>query len=201
MPNENEAKWYVLHTYSGYENKVATNIARLVENRGLEHLIFETKIPLEAVPESDEEETAEAVEEEVSYDEFDDEDKPKKPKKEKKKEEVKLFPSYVLVKMIMNDESWTIVRNIRGVTGFVGPESKPVALTEAEMASLGVEASKVKIDFAVGDSVTVVAGPLVGSMVTVKEIDADTGKIKVEAFFAGREAVVELSVSDVEPMA
>lgn len=200
MPNENEARWYVLHTYSGYENKVATNIARLVENRGLEHLIFETKIPLEPTSEAEEQIEEEVVEEAVSYDEFDDEYKPKKPKKEKKKEEAKLFPSYVLVKMIMNDESWTMVRNIRGVTGFVGPESKPVALTEAEMASLGVEASAVKIDFAVGDSVTVVAGPLVGSMVTVKEINTETGKIKVKAFFAGREADVELSVNDVEPL-
>ena len=199
MPTNETGNWYVLHTYSGYENKVATNIERLVENRGLGHLIFETKIPLE--PETDApEEEIEEVEEEVSYDEFDDE-KPKRPKKEKKKEELKLFPSYVLIRMIMNDESWTAVRNIRGVTGFVGPESKPVALTEAEMAALGVEAVKPELDFAVGDSVNVVGGPLVGSMVTVLEIDDNTGKIKVQAFFAGREIVAEMDSTDVEPIA
>ena len=199
MAKEEEGKWYVLHTYSGYENKVATNIARVVENRGLGHLIFETKIPLE--PESDTPvEEEEEEETEVSYFDDEDEDKPKKPKIEKKKEESKLFPSYVLVRMILNDESWAAVRNIRGVTGFVGPESKPVPLSDEEMAALGVESGTPEVDFAVGDSVTVVKGPLVGAMVTVKEIDLAKGTIKVQAFFAGRESTVEMAIDDVEPI-
>ena len=197
MAREEEGKWYVLHTYSGYENKVATNIQRVVENRGLGHLIFETKIPLE--PESDKP-VEEEEEAEVSYFDDEDDEKPKKPKRERKKEESKLFPSYVLVRMILNDESWAAVRNIRGVTGIVGPESKPVPLSDEEMAALGVESGTPDVDFAVGDSVTVVKGPFVGAMVTVKEIDLANGTIKAQAFFAGRESTVEMSIGDVEPI-
>ena len=121
------AKWYVVHTYSGYENKVATSIENAVENRKLHDLIQEVRVPTETVVEI---------------------------KDDKKREvERKLFPSYVLVKMIMTDDSWYVVRNIRGVTGFVGPGSKPVPLTDEEVARLGVDTGKVEVNFAVGDSV------------------------------------------------
>ena len=126
------AKWYVVHTYSGYENKVATSIENAVENRKLHDLIQEVRVPTETVVEI---------------------------KDDKKREvERKLFPSYVLVKMIMTDDSWYVVRNIRGVTGFVGPGSKPVPLTDEEVARLGVDTGKVEVNFAVGDSVSVVSG-------------------------------------------
>ena len=119
------AKWYVVHTYSGYENKVATSIENAVENRKLHDLIQEVRVPTETVVEI---------------------------KDDKKREvERKLFPSYVLVKMIMTDDSWYVVRNIRGVTGFVGPGSKPVPLTDEEVARLGVDSGKVEVNFAVGD--------------------------------------------------
>lgn len=128
------AKWYVVHTYSGYENKVATSIENAVENRKLHDLIQEVKVPTEMVTEI---------------------------KDDKKREvERKIFPSYVLVKMIMTDDSWYVVRNIRGVTGFVGPGSKPVPLTDEEVARLGVDTGKVEVNFAVGDSVSVIAGYL-----------------------------------------
>ena len=126
------AKWYVVHTYSGYENKVATSIENAVENRKLHDLIQEVRVPTETVVEI---------------------------KDDKKREvERKLFPSYVLVKMIMTDDSWYVVRNIRGVTGFVGLGSKPVPLTDEEVARLGVDTGKVEVNFAVGDSVSVVSG-------------------------------------------
>ena len=127
-----EAKWYVVHTYSGYENKVKQNIEKVVENRKLQELIPEVRIPVELVTEVKDNKTTEV--------------------------EKKLFPSYVLVKMILTDDSWYIVRNTRGVTGFVGPASKPVPLSDREVAALGVEAKKsavVEVSFKEGDSVTV----------------------------------------------
>lgn len=139
------AKWYVVHTYSGYENKVATSIENAVENRKLHDLIQEVRVPTETVVEI---------------------------KDDKKREvERKLFPSYVLVKMIMTDDSWYVVRNIRGVTGFVGPGSKPVPLTDEEVARLGVDTGKVEVNFAVGDSVSVVSGYLDGFIGTVEALD------------------------------
>ena len=139
------AKWYVVHTYSGYENKVATSIENAVENRKLHDLIQEIRVPTETVVEI---------------------------KDDKKREvERKLFPSYVLVKMIMTDDSWYVVRNIRGVTGFVGPGSKPVPLTDEEVARLGVDTGKVEVNFAVGDSVNVVSGYLDGFIGTVEALD------------------------------
>ena len=214
MPNE-QAQWYVIHTYSGYENKVASNIQRMVETRGLENLIFETKIPTEVLVDTEEdaeeyasyaEGSEEDEEDAVKYDDYvDDEDedgnaKRPKAKKARKPEEHKLFPSYVLIKMVMNDATWHIVRNIRGVTGFVGPGSKPVPLTEKEVEALGVEVHVKKPQYAVGDSVMVVSGFIAGSIARVEEINEQTGRIKVTANIGGRETVVEMDASEVEPI-
>ena len=177
-----EAKWYVVHTYSGYENKVADSIVNAVENRQLHHLITDVKIPTEMVVEI-------------------------KDDGQKVEKEQKLFPSYVFVKMIMTDDSWYVVRNTRGVTGFVGPGSKPVPLTPAEIKSLGItlpgtEAPKPVVQFAgkVGDQVMILSGAWEN---TVGEITAiNDGKqcltINVEMF--GRETPVELSFSEIKKM-
>ena len=215
MSNEAQALWYVVHTYSGYENKVAENIKRMVESRNLGDLIFETRIPTEIVVDTQEEaddylDPAEDDGEEVSEDDYfdgedeDDESGEAKKRKtmtqEKKPTEHKMFPSYVLVKMIMNDESWHVVRNIRGVTGFVGPGSKPVPLTDDEVSALGVDVRVRKPEYTVGDSVIVVAGFLAGSIATVKEIDEAAGRIKVAALINGKETNVDMSASEVEPL-
>ncbi len=215
MSNESQALWYVVHTYSGYENKVAENIGRMVESRNLGNLIFETRIPTEIVVDSQDEadDYLDSVTEQEDYSDddynFDDDDedgaKSKKKKKTARKAdkgptEHKMFPSYVLVKMIMNDESWHVVRNIRGVTGFVGPGSKPVPLTEDEVAALGVDVRVRQAAYGIGDSVIVVAGFLAGSIATVREIDAENGRIKVTALINGRETNVEMSASEVEPL-
>ncbi len=170
-----EAKWYVVHTYSGYENKVASNLATTVENRHLEDWIKEISVPTETVVEIG---------------------------KDNKKKEVerKLFPGYVLVKMVMTDDSWFVVRNIRGCTGFVGPNGKPVPLTEAEIASLGVEKKEIEIAYAVGDTVRIVAGPLEGFSGRVDEIDREQGKTRVTVSMFGRETPVELELGQAEPM-
>ena len=167
------AKWYVIHTYSGYEKKVETNIAKLIENRGLQEQIVDIKVPEETVvdPES---------------------------KKESKR---KLFPGYVFIKMIMSDDAWHDVKNIRGVTGFVGPESKPVALTEEELESMKLEVKPVKIDFAEGDTVKIIDGPLNGYMGKVMELKADIGKVKLSVdLFMGRETEVDLELHQVEAL-
>ena len=158
----NEALWYVVHTYSGYENKVATDLAKMVENRRLQDLICEIKVPTEMVPEI-------------------------KDGKEKMVER-KLFPGYVLVKMVMNDDTWYVVRNTRGCTGFVGPASKPVPLTAEEVEKMGVEAkAPLTVDFAVGDSVQITSGPLEGFMGVVEEITPETFKVKLKVnMFGGR---------------
>ncbi len=170
-----EAKWYVVHTYSGYENKVASNLATTVENRHLEDWIKEISVPTETVVEIG---------------------------KDNKKKEVerKLFPGYVLVKMVMTDDSWFVVRNIRGCTGFVGPNGKPVPLTEAEIASLGVEKKEIEIAYAVGDTVRIVAGPLEGFSGKVDEIDREQGKTRVTVSMFGRETPVELELGQAELM-
>lgn len=207
MSNE-MAQWYVIHTYSGYENKVAANIQKMIEMRGLENLIFETRIPTEVLVESEQEADEylknAAFEDETESTEDDEDDagseKAKKRKKDQKPVEHKLFPSYVLIKMIMNDETWHIVRNIRGVTGFVGPGSKPVPLTEKEVEALGVEVRVRKPSYAVGDSVMVVAGFIAGSVATVNEINEATGRIKITANIGGRETVVEMAANEVEPL-
>lgn len=164
-------KWYVVHTYSGYENKVAQNIEKAVENRHLNELIKEVKVPIEKVEEI---------------------------KDGKKKEiERKLYPSYVLVKMIMNDDTWYIVRNIRGVTGFVGPGSKPVPLSLKEVRALGVDDKKIEVDYKVGDTVKVTSGSLEGFSGQIKEIDIDNSKVAVEILILGRQTNVDLGLDQV----
>jgi len=167
-----EARWYVVHTYSGYENKVATNLEKIVENRSMQDLIQEIRIPTETVTEV----------------------------KDNKKREVerKLFPGYVLIKMVMTDETWFIVRNTRGCTGFVGPNGKPVPLTEDEVAALGVEKHEIVIDYAVGDMVQIIDGPLENFTGRVDEIELDKNKIKVTISMFGRETAVELEADQVE---
>lgn len=169
-----EACWYVVHTYSGYENKVKANLEKIVENRSLQHLIMDVRIPVEIVvkDENDTEKTTES----------------------------KLFPSYVLVKMIMTDESWHIVRNIRGVTGFVGPGSKPVPLTDSEVDALGVEPRAAALDYAVGDSIQIIEGPLEGFIGTVQEISSDCKKVTVLASMFGRETPVELDAKSIKAL-
>ena len=167
-----EACWYVVHTYSGYENKVKANLEKIVENRGLHHLIFDSVIPVETVKEGENEDAKEV--------------------------ENKIFPSYVLIKMIMSDESWHVVRNIRGVTGFVGPGSKPVPLTDEEVASIGIVVGEKQLGYNVGDSVKVKSGTFSGFIVRVEEISEDKKKIKAMANIFGRETPVELDADSVE---
>ena len=167
------ARWYVAHTYSGYENKVKTNLEKIVENRSLQDKIFDIQIPVmtETVQEG---ETTKEV-------------------------EAKVFPSYVLVKMIMTDETWHVVRNITGVTGFVGPGSRPIPLTDDEVAAIGVEKPSVTVlTFEVGDSVKIISGALAGFIGRVEEISDDKKKVKVMASMFGRETPVELETSSVE---
>ena len=167
-----EAKWYVVHTYSGYENKVASNLEKTVENRQLQDLIQEICVPTETVVEI----------------------------KDNKKREVerKIFPGYVIVKMILNDDSWYAVRNIRGCTGFVGPSSKPIPLTDEEVARLGVENKSVEVSYQVGDSVKITDGPLEGFIGVVEEINTDKNLVRVTVSMFGRETPVELELDQVE---
>jgi transcriptional antiterminator NusG len=167
-----EAKWYVIHTYSGYENKVATTIEKTVENRGLQNLICGVMIPTETVTEVKDDKRAEV--------------------------QRKVFPGYVLVKMVMNDESWHVVRNIRGVTSFVGPGSKPVPLTDSEVEKLGVERHEIQISYQVGDRVHITDGPLEGFIGTVEDISPDKNKVRVILSLFGRDTSVELETSQVE---
>ena len=171
MPEE--AKWYVVHTYSGYENKVASNLEKTVENRNMHDLITEIRVPTETVTEI----------------------------KDNKKRDVerKIFPGYVLVKMILTDDSWYVVRNIRGCTGFVGPSSKPVPLTDAEVEAMGVEKKEIEVDYGVGDSVRIVDGALEDSIGTVEAIDLDKNLVRVTISMFGRETPVELELDQVEP--
>ncbi len=171
LPQESTPLWYVVHTYSGYENKVATNIEKIVENRGLQDLILAVNVPVEKVIE-----TTDKGEKEI---------------------ERKLFPSYVLVKMVMNDETWHIIRNTTGVTGFVGPGSRPVPLTDEEVERMGVEVRTIEIKFSVGDSVRITDGPLSGFIGLVEEISADLKTVKVSASLFGRETKVELDTNQV----
>ena len=166
------AKWYVVHTYSGYENTVKATIEKTVESRQLQDQILAISIPLETVTEITESGVSK------TYDR-------------------KVFPGYVLVKMIMNDDSWYVVRNTRGVTSFVGPGSKPVALTEQEVASLGMEKLEVKLSYEVGDSVKVIDGPLEGFIGVVDEIDLTNRTVKVTVSMFGRGTPAELKFGQV----
>ena len=168
-------RWYVVHTYSGYENKVKTNIEKIVENRGLKDKILDVQIPIETIEQTEGEKT--------------------------KIVEQKIFPSYVLVKMSMSDETWHVIRNITGVTGFVGPGSRPVPLSDEEVAHIGVErVSKPALPYGVGDSVRIMSGPLTGFIGRVEEIDEDQKRIKIAASMFGRETIVELEPSALAPV-
>ena len=179
------SRWYVVHTYSGYENKVKTNIEKVVENRGMQDQILEVKIPTETVTEIVGEKRREV--------------------------ERKLFPGYVLVKVAvllddddrpsMSDEAWFVIRNTRGVTGFVGPDSKALPLSEEEVYKLGVEKRSVEVNYAVGDTVNIVDEIFDGFTGTVEEIDVENNlvRVSVSALF-GKETKVELELDQVEPI-
>ena len=171
MPNENEAKWYVVHTYSGYENKVATDLATMVESRKMGDLIVDIKIPTETVTE-------------VKGDTV-------------KEYERKVFPGYVLIKMIVTDESWYVVRNIRGVTGFVGPGSKPVPLTDEEVANLD-NMKSVAVEFKIGSPVKIIDGLLEGFEGKVQELDLKSQTVKILISMYGSEKTVELELGQIE---
>ncbi|MGN0366398.1 MAG: transcription termination/antitermination protein NusG [Suilimivivens sp.] len=169
-----EANWYVVHTYSGYENKVKANIEKTIENRHLEDEILEVRVPMQDVVELK--------------------------NGAKKTVQKKMFPGYVLINMVMNDDTWYVVRNTRGVTGFVGPGSKPVPLTEAEMKPLGIRTENISVDFAEGDTIAVVAGVWKDTVGVVQRMDfgKQTATINVELF--GRETPVEISFAEVRKM-
>ena len=169
-----EANWYVVHTYSGYENKVNANIEKTIENRHLEDQILEVRVPMEDVVEVK--------------------------NGTKRQVQKKLFPGYVLLNMVMNDDTWYVVRNTRGVTGFVGPGSKPVPLTEEEMQALQINRTEMEVDFEEGDSITVMAGiwkDTVGVIQTMNH-SKQTAIINVDLF--GRETPVEISFTDIKKM-
>ncbi len=167
-----EAKWYVVHTYSGYENAVAAAVMKAAENRRMTDLIKDVNIPMEKVTEYTDE--------------------------GEKTVERKVFPGYVLVKMILTDESWHLVRNVRGATGFVGSDGKAVPLTEQEILDLGVEHREIVVGFGVGDSVKVVDGPLSGFIGTVEELDPEDDYVRVVVSMFGRETPVDLELDQVE---
>ncbi len=169
-----EAKWYVVHTYSGYENKVASNLEKTIENRGIRDLIQEVKVPTETVTEI----------------------------KDNKEREVerKIFPGYVLVKMVLTDTSWYIVRNIRGCTGFVGPSTKPIPLTAEEVKKLGVEIKSIKLSYKVGESVKIIDGPLSNMVGTVTKIDPEKKVAQITVSMFGRETPTELALGQIEPI-
>ena len=185
-----KARWYVVHTYSGYENKVAEDIKNIVANLGLEKEITDVRVPMEEVEEIKPKESVE--------DDFDEEFFGKKEQKKDKTKSRKLFPGYVLVKMIMSDENWYVIRNIRGCTGFVGPGSKPVPLTEEEIANMGVENKVVEVNFAIGDTVKIIDGSMVGFTGRVDEIDLENNKVRVVISMFGRETPAEFQLNQLE---
>ena len=166
------ARWYVVHTYSGYENKVKANIEKTVENRNLENLLLDIQVPMEEVIE----------------------EKDGKQKVSLKKK----FPGYVLVRMFMTDESWYVVRNTRGVTGFVGSGTDPIPLTEEEIRNMGFDITDVNIDFDVNESVRIMNGPLENFIGVVQEINKEKRKVKVMVSMFGRETPVELDFIQVQ---
>ena len=167
-----ELKWYVVHTYSGYENKVKSNLEKTVENRGLQDLISDVRVTTEIVVE-----TVDGKQKEV---------------------ERKIFPGYVFVKMVYTDDTWHVVRNIRGCTGFVGPASKPVPLSEEEVRKMGVETRVVEVNYAEGDSVRIIDGPLDNFIGTVETLNVEKNLVKVIVSMFGRETPVELELTQVE---
>ncbi len=179
MPQDNTnttdvARWYVVHTYSGYENKVKDTLEKAVDNRGMQHLVQEVVVPME---------------EQIEI------------KDEKRKTTLKkVFPGYVLIKMILTEESWYIVRNVRGVTGFVGAGGKPVPLTDEEIRNMGFEKLPVNVDYEVGDTVKIVSGPLENFIGVVEEINTEKEKVRVLVSMFGRETPVELEFSQIQKM-
>lgn len=173
MADSSEAKWYVAHTYSGYENKVKDNIEKSIENLGMQNLIFEVKVPVEEVVEE-------------------------KENGEKKVTQHKIFPSYVFIKMIITNDSWYVVRNIRGVTGFVGPGSDPVPLTDDEIVRMNIEEKPVTVDFAEGDSVRITEGPFTDYVCTVEKIDTERHIVTVLVPMFNGDTPVELEFGQIE---
>ena len=169
-----EASWYVVHTYSGYENKVKANIDKTIENRHLEDQILEVRVPMQDVVEL-KDGTSRSVQK-------------------------KMFPGYVLINMIMNDDTWYVVRNTRGVTGFVGPGSKPVPLTEEEMRPLGIHSESVQIDFAEGDSVVVIGGVWKDTVGVIQSINDNKQSATINVDLFGRETPVEISFTEIKHM-
>ena len=171
-----ELHWYVVHTYSGYENKVKANIEKTIENRKLQDQIFEVRVPLQDVIEM-----KGGVKKNVSK---------------------KMFPGYVLVNMIMNDDTWYVIRNTRGVTGFVGPGSEPVPLTEAEMRNLGISGNEEEsqIDVEVGDLIEVISGAWEGRESVVRDINLNKQTVTIEVDMFGRETSVEIGFSDIKKL-
>ena len=175
MAHQNEdliPRWYVIHTYSGYENKVKTDLEKTVKNRELEDYFFEIIVPME---------------EQIEI---------KEGKRETKLK--KVFPAYVLIKMIVTDSTWYIVRNTRGVTGFVGSGTNPIPLTDDEIRAMGFEEVPVNVDYSIKDSVRIIGGALEGFVGTVEEINKEKGKVKVIVSMFGRETPVELEFSQVQ---
>ena len=171
-----ELHWYVVHTYSGYENKVKANIEKTIENRKLQDQIFEVRVPLQDV-----------IEMKGGV---------------KKNVLKKMFPGYVLVNMIMNDDTWYVIRNTRGVTGFVGPGSEPVPLTEAEMRNLGISGNEeeIQIDVEVGDLIEVISGAWEGRESVVRDINLNKQTVTIEVDMFGRETSVEIGFSDIKKL-
>lgn len=169
-----EAHWYVVHTYSGYENKVKANIDKTIENRHLEDQILEVRVPMQNVMEVK--------------------------NGTKKQVAKKMFPGYVLIHMIMNDDTWYVVRNTRGVTGFVGPGSKPVPLSDAEMRPLGIKTENVVVDFAEGDTITVIGGVWKDTVGVIQSMNPGKQSVTINVELFGRETPVEISFTDVKKM-
>lgn len=169
-----EANWYVVHTYSGYENKVKANIEKTIENRHLEEEILEVRVPMQDVVELK--------------------------NGARRTVQKKMFPGYVLINMVMNDDTWYVVRNTRGVTGFVGPGSKPVPLSDVEMRPLGIKTENISVDFKEGDTIAVIAGVWKETIGIVQRMDygKQTATINVELF--GRETPVEISFAEIRKM-
>lgn len=167
------AKWYVIHTYSGYENAVKTSIEKFVTGRNMEDMILQMEIPVETVKEVTE-------------------------SGETKEVERKVFPGYVLIKMVMTDDTWHLVRNVRGVTGFVGSANKPIPLTEDEVLAMGMEKHEIVVGYNVGDHVRIVDGPLASFTGVVEEIEPEKNQVSVMVSMFGRETPVELELDQVE---
>ena len=167
------AKWYVVHTYSGYENAVKTSIEKFVTGRGMEDMILRIEVPMETVTEVTDSGASKEVER-------------------------KVFPGYVLIKMVMTDDTWHLVRNVRGVTGFVGSANKPIPLTEDEVLSMGMEKHEIVVNYHVGDHVKIVDGPLASFTGVVEEIEPEKNRVSVMVSMFGRETPVELELDQVE---